>query len=337
MKTSVRHKDSEPRALLTRDLLERGRTGGYPVEYLRSRVRGRRSRMIRDWKPLIYGTPPAEYLASPQYHGFVRERSLDGLWQSLQQEHQWIFSQLDEGMRRMLAPYFLYAELRTITSCLRLLQGEKAQETAAVLAGSLLCGKLRHTLSGGEPAAAVGSIEELFLGISPAFRGMKDAYEGKGLRDMEQMLVGRYLEAVLKQPLHPVLRELFVRIIDARNILSLYKSLRLASRDPSVFIAGGKVTVERLRDLQERDDLFATIALVRQAAGVTIAAPEPTQVEVALYRGITRFLRLEGRDPLGVGLIVDYLWRCSLEVTNLSLLFAGKDLEREAVAAELVQ
>jgi vacuolar-type H+-ATPase subunit C/Vma6 len=87
----------------------------------------------------------------------------------------------------------------------------------------------------------------------------------------------------------------------------------------------------------QRDDLFATIALVRQAAGITIAAPEPTQVEVALYRGITRFLKGEGRYPLGVGLIVEYLWRCSLEVTNLSVLFAGKDLAREDIAAELVQ
>jgi len=337
MTRTVRHRDGAPETILPRGLLERGRTGGYPVEYLLSRVRGRRSRLIPDWKPLIYGAPPAEYLASPQYHGFIRERSLDGLWQSLQQEHQWIFSQLDEGMRRMLAPYFLYAELRSITVCLRMLEGEKAQETAPVLAGSLLCGKLKQALSGGEADAAVAAVEELFCGISPAFRGMQEVHEKKGMRELEQQLVGRYLGAVLKQPLHPVLRELFVRIIDARNILSLYKSLRLASRDDSIFLPGGTIPVERLRDLQERDDLFAAVTLVRQAAGITIAAPEPTQVEVALYRGITRFLKREGRDPLSVGLIIDYLWRCSMEVTNLSVLFAGKDLEREAIAAELVQ
>jgi hypothetical protein len=34
--------------------------------------------------------------------------------------------------------------------------------------------------------------------------------------------------------------------------------------------------------------------------------------------------------------VLEYLWRCSLEITNLSLLFAGKDLEREELAAELV-
>ncbi len=326
-----------PTAALARDLLQRGRTGGYPVAYILSRVRGRRSRLIRDWNALMYGAPPAEYLASPQYQGFVRERSLEGLWQSLQQEHQWVFSQLDEGMRRMLAPYFLYAELRTITVCLRMLQGEKAQETAAILGNSLLAPELRQALAGGEAEAAVETVERLFSGLSPAFRGMAALFATKGMRAAEQQLVNRYLEAVLGQPLHPVLRELFVRIIDARNILSLYKSLRLASRDPSVFIPGGTVPVERLRDLQERDDVFATIALVRQVAGITIAAPEPTQVEIALYRGITRYVKEEGRDPLGVGLIVEYLWRCSLEVTNLSVLFAGKELAREDMAAELVK
>jgi hypothetical protein len=74
----------------------------------------------------------------------------------------------------------------------------------------------------------------------------------------------------------------------------------------------------QLKDQIEKDDLFAVNALVRQASGITIAAPDPTQVEVALYRGITKYLHKEGRDPLGAELMLDYLWRCSLEVMNLS-------------------
>jgi vacuolar-type H+-ATPase subunit C/Vma6 len=133
-----------------------------------------------------------------------------------------------------------------------------------------------------------------------------------------------------------VVREFVRRIIDARNVLALYKSLRLASKDPSVFIGGGSIAVERLKDLQERDDLFSVITLVRQAAGLAIAAPDPTQVEVALYRGITRFLKQEGKDPLSTALVLEYLWRCSLEVTNLSVLLSAKDLDRESAAAELI-
>jgi len=77
--------------------------------------------------------------------------------------------------------------------------------------------------------------------------------------------------------------------------------------------------------------------LIRQAAGVKIASPDPTQVEVALYRGITRFLKGAGRDPLDEALILDYLWRCQLEIMNLSVLLATKGLERDEAAAELVR
>jgi vacuolar-type H+-ATPase subunit C/Vma6 len=318
-----------------RDFLQQG-GGGYPFEYILSRVRGRRSRLIRDWRALAYGAGPVEYLASSQYQGFVRERSLEGLWRSLQREYRWVFGQLDEAMRRTLAPYFLYAELRTITVSIRLLQGGKEQQLGDVLAESLLADELKAVLQSEDAAAAIAGLEEILIRLSAGFRGLSALYEERGLRELEQTLVNQYLTAVLERPLHPVVREFVRRIIDARNVLALYKSLRLSSRDASVFIPGGSITVERLKDLQERDDLFTVITLVRQAAGVSIAAPDPTQVEVALYRGVTKFLKQEGKDPLGTALILEYLWRCSLEVTNLSVLFSGKDLDRESAAAELV-
>jgi len=319
-----------------RDLLQRDRRSGYPAEYLLSRIRGRRSRLIRDWRALLSGTSPADYLSSPLYHGFVRERTLDGLWRSLLKEHGWVFGQMEEGLRRTLAPYFLYAELRTVMICLRLLEGEKAQQIGEALADSLLDDRVQAVLSEEEPEAAVAGLEEVLVPLSGAFRGLAAVYRDAGLRGLEQRLAHRFLQAMLERPLHPVLRELFVRIIDARNILALYKSLKFGARDPSVFLEGGTITTGRLQELQERGDLLAVTGIVRLASGSAISAPEPTQVEVALYRGITRFLKRAGRDPLGTAVIMEYLWRCSLEVTNLSVLFAGKDLTREDVAEELV-
>jgi vacuolar-type H+-ATPase subunit C/Vma6 len=68
-----------------------------------------------------------------------------------------------------------------------------------------------------------------------------------------------------------------------------------------------------------------------------IDAPDPTKVEIALYKAITIFLKKEGREPFGIGPILDYLWKCSLEVMNLNVLYYGRDLERDVVTAELVQ
>lgn len=319
-----------------RDLLRVDRKSGYPAEYLLSRIRGRRSRLIRDWRAVLSSTSPADYLASPLYHGFVRERALEGLWRSLQKEYVWVFAQMDEGMRKVLAPYFLYAELRTITVCLRLLQGDKAQEIGESLADSLLGEQLKTALREEAPADAIGGLEDALTPLSDAFRGLAAVYGDEGLRGVEQQIVRRYLEAVLERTLHPVVREFFIRIIDARNVLTLYKSLKFGARNAALFLEGGTIGTGRLRELQERDDLLSVMGLVRQASGTAITAPEPTQTEVALYRGITRYLKREGRDPLGTALVLDYLWRCSLEVTNLSMLFAGRDLEREEITAELV-
>ena len=129
----------------------------------------------------------------------------------------------------------------------------------------------------------------------------------------------------------------FARLIDSRNIMGVYKFLRLEKRAALTVIPGGLVPETKLRAIAGKGDLFGVNSLVRDFSGIRIDTPDPTKVETALYKGMTRFLKKEGREPFGAGPILDYLWRCSLEVMNLSVLFYGKDLEREAVTTELVQ
>ena len=318
-------------------LLDRGRGRGYPVEYLLSRVRGRRSRLIRDWQALVHDATPLDHLASGRYQGFVHERSAEGMWKALLLEHRWVFMQMEEAVRRMFAPYVLYAELRTVFICLRYLEGGRAQKAGEVLGASLLADSVKNILRSGEAAAAVERLERLYCRLFPGFAGLAEGYKEQGLRDVELRLTNSFLHAVVSTPLGPVLKEFFSRTIDARNILTLYKAVRSNAGNTAAFIAGGSIPIAQLNGLLKKNDLFETIALIRQATGVTVASPGPTQVEVALYRGVTKYLRKEGRDPLGAELILDYLWRCSLEVMNLSLLLAGKDLDREEIAAELVR
>jgi hypothetical protein len=318
-------------------LLRKERTQGYPSEYLLSRIRGRRFRLIRDWRPLIYDASPLVYLASPLYQGFIRERTPEGMWRALLLEHGWVHGQMDEEMRRAFAPYFLYAELRTVFIGLRSLQGDKVQKAAEVLSVSLLSDEAKSVLREGEAADALVGLETLFKALSPSFAGIASAYEEKGLRGVEHLLAHRYLAYVGQTLLHQAIRGFFVRVIDSRNVLTLYKALRTGSPGAGQFLEGGMVPVERLTDILEREDILGVAGLIRQATGLVITSPDPTQVETALYRGITRFLKGECRDPLDAAILLDYLWRCQLEVMNLSMLFAGKDLERNEVAAELIR
>lgn len=321
----------EPRSLLRRE-----QRPGHPPEYLYSRVRGRRSKLIRDWRAVLRDATPAQHLASAEYRGFVRDRTLEGMWGSLLTEHAWAFGQMDEELRCRLAPYFLYVELRTLCMCLRHRSAEHEQEVNGLLDPSLLSRELKELLRSAALPGLLVELEERFSALSPLFRGLSARYADAGLRSAERFLTDAYLEYVLTLPLYPVLRGLFIRLINSRNLLLLYKVLRFGAKDPATFIPGGTIAPDQLETALQRDDLFAVLPLLRQATGIALSEPDLTRLETALYRSITKHLRREGRDPLGMALVLDYLWQCSLEMTNLSLLFAGKDQGREEIAAELV-
>ncbi len=312
------------------ELLSKRLDPGYPAEYLLSRIRGRRSRLIRDWKPLLF--EPALYEPPPT------DRTADAAWRNLTAEYQWVHSQMNQGLRDIFFPFFLYTELRTILICLRHLVDQKTGPINELLDRSLLSDEVKKVLLfSPDLPAAVSGIERLFSSLSGRFAGLGKSLESGGLRAVEQRLVGTYLSVVIDSDLHQLLKVFFSRLIDARNILGLYKYLRLGFKVKPEFIAGGTISEMRLNTIVKKDDLPAVALLVRECTGVAVERPDPTSIELALYRGMTRWLRKEGRDPFGIASILDYLWRCSIEAMNLSILHHTKDLEREAVAAELVQ
>lgn len=320
------------------ELLRHLEDRGYPVEYLLSRIRGRRSRLINDWRPLIYDAAPMDYLASARYQGFVRDRSPEGIWRSLLMEYRWVYSQMNGQLREIFKPFFLYTELRTIFICLRHLKDEKSGTAVDLLGNSLLSAEIVKILSSSEDMpSAMRGIERAFLQLSEQFAGLGNVLEAEGLRGVELSLTNTYLAVIVDTRLHPLMKIFFARLIDSRNIMSVYKCLRLEKRTALPLVPGGMIPEAKLRAIVEKGDLFGVNSLVREFSGIKIETPDPTKVETALYKGMTRFLKKEGREPFGAGPILDYLWKCSLEVMNLSVLFYGKDLEREAVTAELVQ
>jgi hypothetical protein len=84
--------------------------------------------------------------------------------------------------------------------------------------------------------------------LSGDFTALGDALKAGGLRAWSNCSRTRTSLSVLRTGLHPVMRMFFRRVIDSRNILGLYNSLRLKKKDPSVLLPGS-VPVERLRDL----------------------------------------------------------------------------------------
>jgi len=319
------------------ELLQHPEDRGYPAEYLCSRIRGRRSRLIADWKRLIFDVNPSEYLAAGNYGRVIKERSSAGVWRGLAQEYQWVFSQMNEQLRDIFNPFFIYAELRTLFICLRHKKDRKAGGILELLEKSLLSNGVKKVLAESiDVPEALDGLENIFLERSARFAGLKKRYETDGLRSVEQHLTNTFLAVTVRDGLHPLVKKFFQQVIDSRNIMSLYKYLRFDSSGKPFFIEGGCVPLAQLNVILDRKDLVALAALVTGHTGIKVETPDPTQVEVALYKSITRFLKKAGRDPLGIGLFLDYLWKCSIEAMNLSIVLSSRDLEREAVSAELV-
>ena len=318
------------------ELLEESEEGGYPLEYLLSRIRGKRTSLIKDWEYLVRAENPLEALSSPR-HGKAGFDSADALWVLLLSEFRWVFSQMDRTLRDIFRPFFLYTELRTLFVCLRYGAVNDSVKKDHVLVRSLFSKKFKRVLRRSKDIPeAVGDIEDVFMSFSAGFRGIREVFLKDGLRGVEHMLTNTYLEHTMRTELHPLIKEFFIRIIDARNLIALYKYLRWEMEGTPRFVKGGRISERVLGEIKERENIFGVIPVLRTVTGVEIRKPDATGVENALYRGITRFLRRAGRETSGIGFILDYLWRCSMEVRNMGVLLYGRDAERDAIREELV-
>jgi hypothetical protein len=319
-------------------LLEKGTDRGYPSDYLLSRIRGRKARFIQDWTPLVASPRPLEQLPEGHYQRVSDDRSPEGVWRALLNEYRWVYDQMNRRLRNIFSPFFSYAELRTLFICLRNLKEMKRAKVREMLSASLLSDEIKKIFAGSpDEFAAARRIEENFLCLSGQFSGISEILRQKGLRGFEHELTARYLSVIMVTGLGPVLKTFFMRLIDARNILALARLLKLETTAEQPFIHGGTTDAMRLRDILDRRSQTDMERLLHELAVDGIGAADPVKLEAALYRGITRALKKESRADLSIGPILDYLWRCSTEAMNLSILSYGQKLQRDIVAADLMR
>ncbi len=308
-------------------LLEEGEERGYPLEYLLSRIRGRRASLITDWESLVRA----------ESRGKIAVGSADALWRRLLTEYRWVFRQMDKTVRDIFRPFFLYTELRTLFFCLRYRMTDEPVKLEQILLHSLFSIPFKKLLRRKKDILDVmDDLEEVFLPLSREFRGIRKAFLKGGLKGVEEKLTSNYLGYVIQSDLHPLIRVFFIRIIDARNLIALYKYLRWEVEGTPPFAKGGSIPETRLREVREKANIFGVISLIRTLTGLDVGTPDASGIENTLHRGMTRFLRRLGRETSGIGCILDYLWRCSMEARNLGVLFYGEESERESLLAEVV-
>jgi len=306
-------------------LLEQPAGEGYPAEYLLARIRGRRAKLAAARLAPAAGELP---VAGGMTATAAREQ--------LRAEFGWVYRQMNEKLRETFAPLFFWFEVRTILLSLRFRRAGERGKAASLLTASLLAAPLQRALTmEGDPAEALDELAGLLATVAEPCRDLARICRQRGWKDFEQGLATCCLERMTGPPVHPLLREFFRALIDLRNLVTLAKQMRWQLHGPSAFIRGGELALARLEKTRDEGTPAGLTALLGTLPGMGALPAVPGNPEPLLLGWLSGKVRALGRDPLGCGLILDYLWNCTVEARRLGLLFHGQALDREILRAEL--
>jgi len=255
----------------------------------------------------------------------------------LSMKFTWAYDQMNSVLHGIFRPFFEYYELGNIFRCLRYKSAHAEDAIRGLLAPSLLSEAMKRLLLDSETVPlAVHRIQEELARRSERYRGLGEMFRQDGLRGVERSMTDTYLEETIDTKLHPAVREFFSYTIDSRNIMVLAKYLRWAGKLPPRFIRGGRIRERFFIRASAKKDTSGIGAVIRRLTGTITDSPLPISLENSLLKGMKRFLHRARREPSGVGLILDYLWRCSLEARNLSTILTGRELGKETLAEEVI-
>lgn len=306
---------------------------GVPADCLQARIRGRRSFLVRDWERRLLTRQPLATLSAAPWRQ-APSGSKGWVQSALQQEFYWVFSRMDEQLRRSMAPFFWLTELRTLAVCLRLL-AEDTMDLDHLLRYSLLANNIRKALrQAGGCVPALDRVAVILAVHDPHFAELGNIYRSEGSGAMEASLHEISLQSLARLPLHPQMRCYIELMIDSRNLITVVKRLRWRLNTLSTLLEGGHLALPRLAELFQRRDNAGLLHLAMRLGG---QAPygKSADTERVLYKAQGRVMQRLARQADGIGTILDYLWRCGNEATNIGLLERLETAGGEQVGAEL--
>lgn len=318
---------------LLRDVTGRG----YPREYLLARIRGRRRLLVGDWGALLATPDPLAAIAALPYRQEPAPSKEAEIWSGMLREFAWLYAQMEQGTRLTFAPLFLYFELRTVVLCLRQRLAGDGGNCAQLLRFTLLSPQVQRVLQAEhDTPAAISELSGLFAGLALPFKGVRQAYREHGMAGFEERLATVYLEQVTNGRLHPVLGEFFRRLIDVRNAITLAKHRRWRITAPPCFIKGGSIKDTLLLEAAREAEGSAMRAILLRLTG-TEADLAAGNLESILLGRLTRLVHSMGREPSGIGCILDYLWLTAMQARNLSLFVHGAQIGQDLLEGELIR
>lgn len=312
----------------------------YPEEYFISRIRGARSRLIKDWdRPLL----------STDLRGFLREFHYDfgdsSFVKPLLKRYRWLYSEMNDRLREVFWTYFLFFELKTLIICLRYIKAGYRDDAEALLKLSLLSVEIKDiVLAPGDFDTAVRRLTEVLSKADIRFLDGYEIFYKKGLQEFERFIYGRFLQYLLSLNLHKHIRTFITYQIDSRNILSLYKSIKWEIMTPPEFLSGGELNLKELEGILIKRDLALFLSMLKRFSGLLgeeSASPENLKifgdvtVEDLLLKGLSIRLKKKSYED-NRGLILHYLWSFYIELRNLGTILSATGIERAELKEEIL-
>jgi vacuolar-type H+-ATPase subunit C/Vma6 len=319
------------------ELLQLPDFSGYPTEYLIARTRGKRAYLIQEWDTLLYAPEPSEALRSTRYGRLMSRYAEDAAWIEALHEYQWFYFQMNYKLRNIFRPFFLYHEIRTIMQCLRYKLGEDtAPERGMVLFFSLLSEKIKKILMNDEDLpSTLKALDKIFSSSDRKKTNLTEMFSEEGLKGVEQEISSRCFNRIMRSRLDPVMKSFFETLIDSINIMTVYKFLRWNMIIESLFIEGGSKSSTMLKRLIRTGRIPDITLFIKEITGLGIEEMTASIIENRLHLEVMKKTGRLKRDGSDIGIILDYLWKCSTEARNLGILLHGKNMDKDLLKEAL--
>lgn len=307
---------------------------GVPEDTLIAMVKGRRSFLVQDWELRLFSPAPLQALPpAPWRPEPTTSAGFAWVERSLCRERERLFGWMNEPLRRLLAPLFWLEEIPLLASSIRRVAGQLGSGTDP-LQESLLADDLKRILATGSVVKVLEGVAARLSAIDPEFAYLPAIYSGNGTAGVEAALNDITLEHCGRTSRHPQLLRYFRLLVDSRNLITLAKHLRWRLPPPKKFLQGGSLRDKTLQELGAGNGMAGLMAQVARLVGTSALSPDVTP-EKGLLGARHLLLKRLAREEGGVGVLLDYLCRCSMEARNIALLAGMGRAGGDAVATEI--
>jgi hypothetical protein len=228
---------------------------------------------------------------------------------------EWVYRRLNRRLRKRLGPFLDLLAMRNLVLALRYLLAEQ-DLPVSLCQNTLLAKPLQELIMAPDAETTIVRLESALVKDYPFVDGLAITWRSHGPGGVEQQLASGILQHGLNRSDKGIVSRTLSYLVDMRNCLVIKKYWRWQVNQAPQLTAGGSISVERLTRIWAARDEDRLATLVTKLGGLPTRNLEAINLEQSLINGLTRLLREAGRDPLGVAVVIEYLWKTQLAAHN---------------------